>query len=150
MNATPKKINLKNLRSDIVSLKKNLLNLNFQKSTGQLENTSAIKKARRKLASLKTSFKSAKRKNKMPKRLLSGKVVSSKNNKSIVVEVTRRVKHKLYKKIIKKIKRYHAHDEANVYKIGDNVTIQETKPISKMKSWITYNSSSNIKESETK
>ena len=86
----------------------------------------------------------------MPKRLLSGKVVSSKNNKSIVVEVTRRVKHKLYKKIIKKVKRYHAHDEANVYKIGDNVTIQETKPISKMKSWITYNGSSNIKESEKK
>ena len=86
----------------------------------------------------------------MPKRLLSGKVVSSKNNKSIVVEVTRRAKHKLYKKIIKRVKRYHAHDEANVYKIGDNVTIQETKPISKMKSWITYNSSSNIKESETK
>ena len=86
----------------------------------------------------------------MPKRLLSGKVVSSKSNKSIVVEVTRRVKHKLYKKIIKRVKRYHAHDEANVYKIGDNVTIQETKPISKMKSWITYNGSSNIKESETK
>ena len=86
----------------------------------------------------------------MPKRLLSGKVVSSKSNKSIVVEVTRRVKHKLYKKIIKKVKKYHAHDEDNVYKIGDNVTIQETKPISNMKSWITYNSSSNIKESETK
>ena len=86
----------------------------------------------------------------MPKRLLSGKVVSSKNNKSIVVEVTRRAKHKLYKKIIKRVKRYHAHDEANVYKIGDNVIIQETKPISKMKSWITYNSSSNTKESEKK
>ena len=86
----------------------------------------------------------------MPKRLLSGKVVSSKNNKSIVVEVTRRVKHKLYKKIIKRVRRYHAHDESNVYKIGDNVTIQETKPISKMKSWITYNGGSNIKESETK
>ena len=88
----------------------------------------------------------------MPKRLLSGKVVSSKNNKSIVVEVTRRVQHKLYKKIIKRVRRYHAHDEANVHKIGDNVTIQETKPISKMKSWVTYNSnsSSNIKESETK
>ena len=86
----------------------------------------------------------------MTKRLLFGKVVSSKSDKSIVVEVSRRVKHKLYKKIIKKVKRYHAHDEANVYKIGDNVTMQETKPISKMKSWITYNSSSNIKESETK
>ena len=86
----------------------------------------------------------------MPKRLLFGKVVSSKSNKSIVVEVNRRVKHKLYKKIIKKVKRYHAHDEDNIYKIGDNVTIQETKPISKMKSWITYDSNSNIEESEIK
>ena len=86
----------------------------------------------------------------MPKRLLFGKVVSSKSDKSIVVEVTRRVKHKLYKKIIKKVKKYHAHDEANSYKIGDSVTIQEIKPISKMKSWITYDSSSNIKESQTK
>ena len=56
MKATSKKINLKNLMSDIDSLKKSLLNLNFQKSTGQLENTSAINKARRKIASLKTSF----------------------------------------------------------------------------------------------
>ena len=86
----------------------------------------------------------------MPKRLLSGKVVSSKNNKSIVVEVTRRVKHKLYKKIIKRVKRYHAHDEANAYKIGDNVTIQETKPISKMKTWIVYDDNSNVERSETK
>ena len=86
----------------------------------------------------------------MPKRLLSGKVVSSKNNKSIVVEVTRRVKHKLYKKIIKRVKRYHAHDEDNVYKIGDNVTIQETKPISKMKSWITYENNTKIEGSESK
>ena len=56
MNATSKKINLKSLRSDIDLLKKTLLNLNFQKSSGQLENTSAIKKARRKIASLKTSL----------------------------------------------------------------------------------------------
>ena len=86
----------------------------------------------------------------MTKRLLFGKVVSSKSDKTIVVEVNRRVKHKLYKKIIKKVKRYHAHDEANVYKIGDNVTIQETKPISKMKSWTTYDNKSNIEEGETK
>ena len=71
----------------------------------------------------------------MPKRLLSGKVVSS-NNKTVVVQVTRSVKHKLYKKIIKRVKKYHAHDENNSYKIGDNVTIQESKPISKMKKWI--------------
>ena len=56
MNATTKKINLKNLRSDIHSHKKSLLNLKFQKSTGQLEKTSSIKKSRRKIASLKTSL----------------------------------------------------------------------------------------------
>ena len=86
----------------------------------------------------------------MPKRLLFGRVVSSKSDKSIVVEVIRRVKHKLYKKIIKKVKKYHAHDEANIYKIGDNVTIQEVKPISKMKTWIVYDDSSNVERSETK
>ena len=86
----------------------------------------------------------------MPKRLLFGKVVSSKSDKTIVVEVIRRVKHKLYKKIIKKVKKYHAHDEANIYKIGDNVTIQEVKPISKMKTWIVYDDNSNVERSETK
>jgi small subunit ribosomal protein S17 len=79
----------------------------------------------------------------MPKRLLSGTVTSSTNNKTIVVEVTRRVKHKLYKKIIKRVKKYHAHDQNNVYKVGDFVTIQETRPISKMKSWIVYENNSN-------
>ena len=80
----------------------------------------------------------------MPKRLLSGKVISSNSNKTIVVEVTRRVKHKLYKKIIKKVKKYHAHDETNTYKIGDTVTIQESKPISKMKTWIVQSNNSTI------
>jgi len=74
----------------------------------------------------------------MPKRLLSGLVVSSNSNKTIVVEVTKRVKHKLYKKIIKRSKKYHAHDEINVFKKGDTVTIEETRPISKLKSWIVH------------
>jgi small subunit ribosomal protein S17 len=74
----------------------------------------------------------------MPKRLLSGMVVSSNSNKTIVVEVTRRVKHKLYKKIIKRAKKYHAHDENNLHKKGDIVTIQETRPLSKLKSWIVF------------
>ena len=78
----------------------------------------------------------------MPKRLLSGVVVSSNSNKTIVVEVTRRVKHKLYKKIIKRAKKYHAHDENNSFKKGDFVTIQETKPISKLKSWIVHEENS--------
>ena len=76
----------------------------------------------------------------MPKRLLSGVVVSSNSNKTIIVEVTRRVRHKLYKKIIKRAKKYHAHDENNTFKKGDNVTIQEYKPISKLKSWIVMES----------
>ncbi len=80
----------------------------------------------------------------MPKRLLSGVVVSSNSNKTIIVEVTRRVKHKLYKKIIKRAKKYHAHDENNNYKKGDAVIIQESKPISKMKSWIVYESSEGV------
>ena len=72
----------------------------------------------------------------MPKRILSGTVVSSNSNKTIVVEVTRRVKHKLYKKIISRTKKYHVHDENNNYNIGDKAIIRESKPISKLKSWI--------------
>ena len=74
----------------------------------------------------------------MPKRMLSGVVISSNSNKTIVVEVTKRVKHKLYKKIIKRTKKYHVHDENNKFKKGDSITIQETKPISKLKSWIVF------------
>ena len=71
----------------------------------------------------------------MPKRILSGIVVSSSSNKTITVNVTRRIKHKLYKKIIRLTKKYHAHDENNQCKVGDTVSIIETKPISKLKKW---------------
>ena len=71
----------------------------------------------------------------MPKRILSGTVISSNSNKTIVVNVTRRIKHKLYKKIIRRSKKYHAHDENNEFKIGDIVSIVESKPISKLKRW---------------
>ena len=72
----------------------------------------------------------------MPKRVLSGVVVSSNSNKTITVNVTRRIKHKLYKKIIRQTKKYHAHDENNEFNIGDTVSIIESKPISKLKKWI--------------
>ena len=71
----------------------------------------------------------------MPKRILSGVVVSSNSNKTIVVGVTRRIKHKLYKKIIRQTKKYHAHDENNEFNVGDTVSIIEYKPISKIKRW---------------
>jgi len=71
----------------------------------------------------------------MPKRILSGVVVSSNSNKTITVDVTRRIKHKLYKKIIRQTKKYHAHDENNEFNVGDMVSIIESKPISKLKKW---------------
>ena len=71
----------------------------------------------------------------MPKRILSGVVTSSNSNKTITVDVIRRIKHKLYKKIIRQTKKYHVHDENNEFKVGDTVSIIESKPISKLKKW---------------
>jgi small subunit ribosomal protein S17 len=71
----------------------------------------------------------------MPKRVLSGTVVSDKADKTVVVRVERRVKHPLYGKIIKRSKKYHAHDEANAFKAGEQVRIEECAPISKLKTW---------------
>ena len=71
----------------------------------------------------------------MPKRVLTGTVVSDKTDKTVVVKVERRVKHPLYGKIIKRSKKYHAHDEGNEFKEGETVRIEETAPISKLKTW---------------
>ncbi|ABQ67709.1 30S ribosomal protein S17 [Rhizorhabdus wittichii] len=71
----------------------------------------------------------------MPKRVLTGTVVSDKTDKTVVVKVERRVKHALYGKIIKRSKKYHAHDETNEYREGETVRIEETAPMSKLKTW---------------
>ena len=71
----------------------------------------------------------------MTKKILKGKVTSAKNNKTIVVEVTRRFVHPFYSKVISRSKKYHAHDEKNKFKEGDDVKIIECKPISKKKTW---------------
>ena len=71
----------------------------------------------------------------MPKRVLTGTVVSDKTDKTVVVLVERRVKHPLYGKIIRRSKKYHAHDEGNVFKEGQTVRIEECKPMSKLKTW---------------
>jgi small subunit ribosomal protein S17 len=71
----------------------------------------------------------------MPKRILQGTVVSDKGDKTVVVKVERRVKHPLYAKIIRLSKKYHAHDEGNEFKAGEMVRIEETRPISKLKTW---------------
>jgi len=72
----------------------------------------------------------------MPKRILRGTVVSDKNAKTIVVEVERRFTHPLLKKTMRSTKKYHAHDETKVFKVGDQVQIEECAPISKKKRWV--------------
>ena len=71
----------------------------------------------------------------MPKRILTGKVVKKSGDKTISVLVTRQTTHPVYKKIIRVSKKYLAHDRDNKIIVGDSVRIQETKPISKNKSW---------------
>ena len=71
----------------------------------------------------------------MPKRILQGTVVSDKGNKTVIVKVERKIKHPLYNKIMRRSKRFAAHDEANSAKQGDVVRIEECPPISKTKSW---------------
>ena len=71
----------------------------------------------------------------MPKRILQGTVVSDKGDKTIVVSVERRFSDPVMKKTVRKAKRYHADDANNERKVGDQVTIQECRPISKLKTW---------------
>ena len=72
----------------------------------------------------------------MPKRILQGVVVSDKQEKTLVVKVERRFTHPLLKKTVRKSKNYHAHVETKTQKVGDTVSIEETRPISKLKRWI--------------
>ena len=71
----------------------------------------------------------------MPKRVLQGTVVSDANEKTVVVRVERRFTHPVMKKTVRRSKKYHAHDEANVAKVGEIVWIEECAPISKNKRW---------------
>ena len=72
----------------------------------------------------------------MPRRVLTGRVTSDKMNKTITVLVERRVIHPLYKKFIRRSKKYAAHDETNLCKVGDTVRIEECRPVSKRKTWL--------------
>jgi small subunit ribosomal protein S17 len=71
----------------------------------------------------------------MPKRVLQGTCVSDKGDKTVVVLIERKVAHPVYGKIIRRSKKYHAHDEGNVVKAGETVRIEECAPISKLKTW---------------
>ena len=71
----------------------------------------------------------------MTKKILKGTITSAINHKTVVVEVVRKFKHPFYEKVIKRSKKYHAHDEKNKHKEGEKVTIIECKPYSKKKTW---------------
>ena len=71
----------------------------------------------------------------MSKKELKGKVIKDKNNKTVVVLVKRRYSHPFFGKVITSSKKYHAHDEDNKFKVGDDVKIIESRPFSKMKRW---------------
>ena len=71
----------------------------------------------------------------MTKKILKGKITSAKNNKTVVVEVTRKFKHPFYGKVISRSKKYHAHDEKNKFKEGQIVSIIECRPFYKKKTW---------------
>ena len=72
----------------------------------------------------------------MPKRILEGVVVSDKGDKTVIVKVERTFLHPVLRKTVRRSKKYHAHDEANVAKVGDVVWIEESAPISKNKRWV--------------
>lgn len=75
----------------------------------------------------------------MPKRVLQGVVISSKADKTVTVKVERKFKHPIYKKFVKVSKKYAAHDSENKYQEGDKVSIIESHPISKTKTWVVVN-----------
>lgn len=79
----------------------------------------------------------------MPKRILQGVVVSAKQDKTVVVSVERQVMHPVYKKFVKKSKKFAAHDENNQFKEGDVVSIIESKPYSKTKAWTVISNNEN-------
>ena len=75
----------------------------------------------------------------MPRRVMRGTVVGDRADKTVIVRVDRRVMHPLYKKVVRRSKRYAAHDDGNDHKVGDIVQIRECAPISKRKRWIVLN-----------
>ena len=103
------------LADQLQQLKREQFNLRFQSATNQLERPARIREVRREIARIKT--------------------LQGERAKTVTVLVERKVKHPLYGKIIRRSKKYHAHDEANEFKTGETVRIEETRPISKLKTW---------------
>ena len=130
------------LNDEALKLKKEQFNLRFQKASGQLQDTARVRVVRRDIARVMTVAAQKRAAGEgqglrlMPKRILQGVVVSDKQEKTLVMKVERRFTHPLLKKTVRKSKNYHAHVENKTQKVGDTVSIEETRPISKLKRWI--------------
>ena len=125
-----KKLTKDQAEKKILSLKKDLFNIRFKKINNQINNPAQYKQIK-KYSKIVYKLK----KFKMTKKILKGIITSAKNNKTVVVEVVRKFKHPFYEKVIKRSKKYHAHDENNKFKQGEKVSIIECKPYSKKKTW---------------
>ncbi len=110
------------LNDELLNLKKEQFNLRFQGATGQLENVARVREVRRDIARVRTLQRSK-------------TLQQAKGEKTIVVKVERRFTHPVMKKTVRRSKNYHAHDEANVAKVGQTVFIEECRPFSKTKTW---------------
>ena len=131
-----KDLSVAELNEKLADLKSELFNLRFQAAIQQLENPMRIQAVKKSMARINTEL--AKRASDMERNLRktrTGKVVSDKMDKTIVVAIEDSVRHPLYKKIIKRTIRLKAHDENNEAGIGDRVEIMETRPLSKDKRW---------------
>ena len=84
----------------------------------------------------------------MPRRVLQGRIVSDKMDKTVTVLVERRYMHPIYKKYVRRTDKYAAHDENNLFRTGDLVAIEECRPISKRKAWTVITDPTTVKRSE--
>ena len=123
-----KSLTSEELMNKLNDFKSELFSLRFQLATGQLENTARIKFVKKDIARVKTVLAERGR-----RKVRIGRVVSDKMDKTIVVAVEDFVRHPLYNKPVKRTKKFKAHDEQNVCRIGDRVKIMETRPLSKDK-----------------
>ena len=112
------------------NFKKDLFNIRFKKINNQINNHAQYGQIKKVLQGCIQQLKIQN-----DKKILKGIIKSAKSDKTVVVEVTRKFKHPFYEKIIKRSKKYHAHDEKNKFKEGEEVSIIESKPYSKKKTW---------------
>ena len=120
------------LSGRLQELKREQFNLRFQKATNQLEKPARVRVVRRDIARILTLQTSAARREGREKCLsvcCQGRVVSDKGEKTVVVLVERQVKHPMYGKIIRRTKKYHAHDDQNAMHLGDVIRIEECAPV---------------------